>query len=425
MPNSEGVLRVEGQLVHEARTEEGAVEIDLASGLITHVGERAGRSDLDVEGCLIFAGFGDVHIHAREDTSGEEMHKEDFVTMSAAAIHGGVTHVADMPNNHVPPIDGASYAAKLTLVGRAAVHVTLYAGIGPETSPLSRNVPYKAFMGPSVGELFFRSPEQLEQVIAKYRGCNVSFHCEDPLLLEQHKSEALHERRRPAAAEVSATEFALRLIERYELVGKLCHFSTREGLEKIRAARARGVRVRCEVTPHHLYFDDSMLDTANRLALQMNPPLRSREDRLAMIEALRVGEIDYLATDHAPHTLDEKAQGVSGVPHLDTYGAFTTWLMAEQGFTAQDVARVCAANPGAFVREFLPADCGEGFGRIAEGYVGSLTIIDPRTPTTVRREDMQTKCAWSPFEGVTFPGSVCATVVRGRVYPERKGTPTQ
>ena len=168
-----------------------------------------------------------------------------------------------------------------------------------------------------------------------------------------------------------------------------------------------------------------MLSESNRLALQMNPPLRSREDRLAMIAALKSGEIDYLATDHAPHTLEEKAQGVSGVPHLDTYAAFTTWLLRDHGFTPQDIARVCAANPGAFVREFLPPECGRGFGRIAEGYMGSLTILDPNAPGTIRREEMRTKCAWSPFEGITFPGSVRATIVRGRVYPEGKETPTE
>lgn len=410
------MLRIEGRLVQPEGEFDGAVEIDTATGLITHVGPQVGRTDLDTAGCLVFPGFGDVHIHAREDTSGEEMYKEDFTTMSAAAIHGGVTHVADMPNNRVPPVNDTSYAAKQALTPRSAVHVTLYAGIGPGTRPLARNVPYKAFMGPSVGELFFRSSEQLEEAIARYRGCNVSFHCEDPLLLERHRDEVLHERRRPAAAEVSATEFALQLIERYELRGKLCHFSTREGLEKIRAARARGLQVRCEVTPHHLYFDETMLDSANRLALQMNPPLRSRDDRLAMIAALKAGEIDYLATDHAPHTLQEKAEGVSGVPHLDTYGAFTTWLMREHGFTPQDIARVCAANPGEFVREYLPEDCGLGFGKLAPGYMGLLTILDPAAPKTVRREEMRTKCAWSPFEGITFPGSVRATIVRGRVY---------
>jgi dihydroorotase len=393
----------------------GAVEIDTATGLIVRVGEATGKSDIDTSGCLIFPGFGDIHIHAREDVSGAQMYKEDFATASDAAVQGGVVHVADMPNNVVAPVDDARYAAKELLTAKSAVHVTLYAGIGPGTQPLARHVPYKAFMGPSVGDLFFRSQAELESVIAGYRGRNVSFHCEDPVILEAHKGEATHEARRPAQAEITATEFALELIERYELQGKLCHYSTGDGLKRIAAAKARGVRVTAEVTPHHLYFDETMLTDENRLALQMNPPLRGRADRLALIDALRGGLLDYIATDHAPHTLEEKATGVSGVPLLDTYGAFATWLMAEHGFTPQEIARVCAYNPGRFVREFLPSWFGEGYGVIAPGYVGSLTVIDMKTPWTVRREEMKTKCAWSPFEGMTFPGRVRATVLRGRV----------
>jgi len=412
------MLRVEGRIANEDAEFDGAVEIDQGTGLIARVGPREGRSDLDTDGCVIFAGFGDLHVHAREDVSGREMYKEDFASASAAAIHGGVTHFADMPNNPVAPIDDASYAAKEKLTKGAAVHITLYGGIGPGTRPLARVVPYKAFMGPSVGELFFSSPEQLEETIARYRGCNVSFHCEDPLILDSSRGAATHEQRRPAKAEISATRFALQLIEKYELQGELCHFSTGEGLKDVIAAKARGVRVTCEVTPHHLFFDDTMLNDDNRLWLQMNPPLRGHEDRLAMIEALRSGEIDYLATDHAPHSLGEKGKGTSGVPHLDTYGAFTTWLMAEHGFTAQQIARVCAGNPGAFVRPYLPESCGKGFGRVEEGYLGSLTVLDLKTPYVVTRDSLKTKCGWSPFEGISFPGSVRHTIVRGRVYSQ-------
>ena len=410
------MLRIEGRIANHDGELEGAVEIDPASGLIVGVGPKTGKSDVDTDGCVIFPGFGDIHIHAREDVGGTQSYKEDFVTVGAASIHGGVTHVADMPNNPIAPVDDARWLAKQTVAERCAVHVTLYAGIGPQTSPLARHVPYKAFMGPSVGDLFFSSQAQLEQVITQYRGKNVSFHCEDPVILEAHKGEATHEKRRPAVAEITATEFALYLIEKYELVGKLCHYSTRGGLPKIREAKARGVKVTAEVTPHHLFFDDSMLTEENRLWLQMNPPLRCEEDRLALIAALKDGLIDYVATDHAPHTIEEKLQGVSGVPHLDTYGAFATWLMAEHGFAAEEVARVCAWNPGQFVKEFLPASMGEGFGKVAAGYVGSLTILDLKRPWTVRREEMKTKCAWSPFEGFTFPGRVRATVVRGKVY---------
>jgi len=409
-------MRVEGMIVGEERTFEGAVEIDDATGLIVSVGEATGKSDIDTRGCLIFAGFGDIHIHAREDASGLQTYKEDFVTASAAAVHGGVVQVADMPNNPTAPVNDALYAEKEKLTAKSDVHITLYAGIGPGTEPLQRHVPYKAYMGPSVGDLFFTSAAQLEETISKYRGRNVSFHCEDPEIMDAHAGEATHEQRRPAAAEISATEFALMLIEKYELQGKLCHYSTKGGLPKILAAKARGVRVTAEVTPHHLFFDDSMLTEENHLWLQMNPPLRAPEDRMAMIEALRRGDIDYVASDHAPHSHEEKLKGASGVPHLDTMGAFAAWLMKEHAFTAQDVARVFAAKPGEFVREFLPPAFGEGFGKIAPGYVGSLTILDLKTPYAVTRESVKTKCAWSPFEGFVLPGSVRATVLRGKVF---------
>ncbi len=411
------MLRLEGMIANHDRVFEGAIEINTETGLIDHVGPRKGKSDLDLDGQVIFPGFGDLHIHARDDVSKSQVYKEDFATVAAASIHGGVTHVADMPNNPVAPVDDERYASKEQLTKTSAVHVTLYAGIGPETSPLNRHVPYKAFMGPSVGDLFFASQEQLEGVIAKYRGKNVSFHCEDPAILRESFGEPTHEQRRPARAEITATEFALYLIERYELVGKLCHYSTKGGLEKIAAAKARGVRVTAEATPHHLFFDGSMLTDENRLWLQMNPPLRGPADRLALIEALRDGLVDYVATDHAPHTIKEKMEGVSGVPHLDTYGAFATWLMAEHGFSAQDIARVCAWNPGKFVKEFLPAGFGKGYGAIEVGYVGSLTILNPDASYVVRRDDMKTKCGWSPFEGYTMPGRVTYTVLQGRVYP--------
>jgi dihydroorotase len=412
----DNTLRIEGRIANHDHVFDGAIEIDTITGLITHVGESTGHSDLNTSGCVIFPGFGDLHIHARDDVSGSQRYKEDFSTVSAASIHGGVTHVADMPNNPIAPVDDARYVEKEKLTAASAVHVTLYAGIGPDTAPLSRHVPYKAFMGPSVGDLFFASQQQLEDVITHYRGKNVSFHCEDPEILRESKGAPTHEQRRPARAEIAATAFALYLIEKYELIGKLCHYSTGYGLKLIAEAKSRGVRVTAEATPHHLFFDDTMLTNENRLLLQMNPPLRGPSDRLALIEALRSELVDYIATDHAPHTLEEKATGVSGVPLLDTYGAFATWLMAEHSFTAQQIARVCAYHPGLFVKEFLPAGFGEGYGVIAPGYVGSLTVLDLHRPWTVRREDMKTKCAWSPFEGFTFPGRVRYTVLQGEVY---------
>jgi dihydroorotase len=405
---------IAGRLVGPEGVFSGRVRID--GETIVAVGESLGTPDHSFsDDCLIFAGMGDIHIHARDDVSGEETYKEDFSTAAEAAIHGGVVHVADMPNNRVAPIDDASYRGKADHLRRrnVPIQVTLYAGIGPETHPLSFPVPYKVYMGHSVGDLFFTTLEQLDLALSRYRGCNVSFHCEDPLLLEAHKGARTHEERRPPECEVSATRFALLMIEKYDLRGKLCHYSVGEGLPLIRAARAKGLRVTCEVTPHHLYFSTQDITEANRGWMQMNPPLRTRSDRDAMLAALRDGTLDYLATDHAPHTLEEKSRGISGQPHLDTYGAFVTWLIVRQGFRPEQVARFCSVQPGEFVN---PYTAPRKFGRIEPGYTASLTVLNLARPTTIRREELRTKCGWSPFEGVTFPGSVEAVFLNGKLH---------
>ncbi|MDB5392085.1 MAG: Allantoinase [Planctomycetaceae bacterium] len=401
-----------GHCVHSDRQWSGQIRIE--GEKIVDVGTNLGKPDVTFsDDCLIFAGMGDIHIHARDDVSGKETYKEDFCTVSAAAINGGVAHVADMPNNPAAPVSDSTYRAKEQhLASRnIPVHVTLYAGIGPGTRPLSFPVPYKAYMGHSVGDLFFTTLQQIDETLAHYRGCNVSFHCEDPELMEQHKNAATHEERRPAECEVSATRFALQMIEKYDLTGKLCHYSAGEGLSLIRAARERGLKVTCEVTPHHLYYDVSDITEANRKLMQMNPPLRAVDDRLAMLAALRAGTLDYLATDHAPHTLAEKERGISGQPHLDTYGPFVTWLILNQGFTPEQVAGFCSENPGRFVNRFVgPA---KKFGRIEPGYTASLTVLNLKRPITIERSQLKTKCGWSPFEGVTFPGSVEALYLSG------------
>lgn len=411
-------MLIEGRVVSPEKVVSTQVRID--GDRIVEVGSNLGVADRRFgDDCLIFAGFGDIHIHARDDVSGRECYKEDFSTASKAAVNGGVVHVADMPNNHVSPIDDDSYAAKQRVVDerRVPIHITLYAGIGPGTHPLTKSVPYKVYMGPSVGELYFKTLRQLDETLADYRGQAVSFHCEDPEMMDQHKSAVTHEQRRPPECEVSATSFALQMIEKYDLTGKLCHYSVEAGIPLIRAAKDRGLRVTAEVTPHHLYFDESDITDLNRGLMQMNPPLRATQDRLAMLAALRDGTLDYLATDHAPHTLEEKARGISGQPHLDTYAAFVTWLIAKQNFTPQQVANFCSAKPGEFVNPYCSP---LRFGLVEPGYTASLTVLNMSRPSTVVRENLFTKCGWSPFEGVTFPGSVEAIMLRGEWASEQK-----
>ncbi len=402
------VHTIEGNFVNAESSFYGRVEIDRKTGLIQTVGEPLGEADLIVEKGFIFPGFVDLHIHAREDASGQQTYKEDFESAAQAAAHGGVVCAADMPNNSTAPITSETYLVKKDLCKDKAIDFLLYAGIGPGAKPLSFPVPYKVFMGPSVGYLFFKNFKQLEETIKSYRGCSISFHCENPAMIREDE--------RPPQAEISAIEFALKLIQIYNLRGNICHCSTKEGIEKIREAKRRGARVTCEVTPHHLYFDESMLQGSPPPLLpkkwwRVNPPLRSPKDRKALLKALLDGTIDYLASDHAPHTKEEKEKGLSGMPHLDTYGAFCTWLMAEQNFKPEDIARVCSYNPGLFVNNFSREKCG----KIEKGYLASFTILDLETPTIVSAKDLKTKCKWSPFEGIAFPGSVQYTIHRGNI----------
>src|SRR3989344_4016678 len=204
------MLSIEGNIVTKDKVFRGRIEID-QSGMISKIGSPEGEADFIFKDELIFPGFIDLHVHAREDASHKQDYKEDFHTAGAAAINGGVVLFAEMPNNPVAPIDDASYKAKKELTTKCDVPVLLYGGIGPSTSPLSIKVPYKAFMGHSVGDLFFTSSEELEETIKRYRGQSVSFHCEDPKILEVKAQEKNHEDKRPKEAEIKAVDFAIEL----------------------------------------------------------------------------------------------------------------------------------------------------------------------------------------------------------------------
>lgn len=401
------------------------IRFDESTGLIVEVGElKVPKEKVDYyfdDDCLLFAGMGDVHIHAREDVSGKNNYKEDFLSALAAMKNGGVTHAGDMPNNPIPPIDNASYEAKFHLAKTAHRCLWFYAGIGPNTRPLSYTVPYKVYMGPSVGELFFKDLKTLDETLAHYRGQHVSFHCEDPEILEDYKNASTHHQRRPVQAEAVATRDALMLIEKYELKGKLCHYSSDEGLKLIRQARARGVNVSIEVTPQHLYFDLEHLEDDRLKTFQMNPPIRHQQDREALKTALLNGEIQYLATDHAPHTAEEKEKGTSGLTGLDTYAGFVTWLLSE-GFSPKLIARVCAENPGDFHNQFLESwkklskdydSFGAGLGHLKAGFRANFTVLNLHTPLTVTKEKLKTKVQHSPFLGITFPGSLASLFIEG------------
>lgn len=393
--------------------------VTIEDGVITRVaktlppGRRADRSYSD--GFLIFPGFVDIHTHCRQDPSGKWDYKETFETAAAAAINGGVVALADMPNNPAPPIDKKSYGAKKPLAEKVAkktgVAIKLYGGVNDVSETCGAPFYKIFFLAKSVGDLWIDNESKLEGVFQRYPNERFSFHLEDNLVIQRYAGVEAYEDRRPAEAEISAIQRferasckALQMEQRANL--NVCHVSTKEGLEVL-----RGTTIKKEVTPHHLFFDSRNKHDFERAAwLFMNPPLRAPEERAFLLKNLK--SFDFLASDHAAHTPEDKESGAAGVPHLDTEGLFATWLLERMHVQAVELARLVAMGPGAW---FSYGD-GEKFGRLAQGYVGSLTVIKRKQPTKVTAEKLKTKCGWSPFEGYTFPGRVHETIIRGKVY---------
>lgn len=411
-------LILEGQLVDSLWEAPRWGQVEIRGGKIARVGDLGLRPDLKMaDHQLVFPGFVDVHVHLRQ---GDE-YKEDFQTATRAALQGGVTCMWDMPNNPVPPRSYDDLQLKRSLVADLPIDIGFYLGVGPGTRPDPRHRHYKAFMGPSIGPLFFHDDQDLAEATQHYAGCRLTLHCEDPVMLRELASQPAHEDQRPPLAEQKAILTALRLGKEHGLRLHVAHLSQPHSLDTLERAQSDFAPdelglpgVVWESTPHHLFFDrDNRSQFERNAFLKMNPPLRPPAERAALLEAFLAGRIHFLSTDHAPHTVAEKStSNPSGVPLLDTYGAFACWLL-QQGLSPTQLARHACHWPGLFTA--LPV------GRLEPGYHGHLAVLDLQQPWTVRAEDIHSKCAWSPFEGVTLPGRVALTVASGQ--PFRAGRP--
>jgi len=457
-------ITIEGVVAtHRARPQKKRITIDAGSGLITQVSapQRSPADYVFGPDCLIFPGFSDIHIHAREDETGAQSYKEEYKTAADAALNGGVVAVCAMPNTPSPVTGKNQFQWHRSRIGTLghAVSILNYVGIDQKSRPLGKPGEhlYKLYFGKSVGDLTVTYGSELEEILARYRGQYVSFHVEYEPIVQASKNGKTHSERRPVPCVNEGLRILLPLIEKYKIHAKLCHWSTGgESFEMIQAFRKRGCDIVLEVSPLHLLFDTSMTDADPSLwtKIQMNPAVQAPEHRKALIKGLKEGFIQYIATDHAPHTEEEKfgafarfaseypglsykeiaemirskdeslflqtctENNMSGAPWLDTYALVCALLMRTQGFTPQMIARVAAYEPGLFVNRFLKRQfpkmsTGKGFGEIAKGNMGSFTVISLNRVTTIRREDLKTKCGWSPLEDWKVPGGVEAVFVRG------------
>ncbi len=402
----------EGFLPADLLTAEGRI-VSIARGL-----DAAGAAVIDLHHAAVFPGFVDVHVHLREPGFS---YKETIRTGALSAARGGYVHVCAMPNLDPVPDSLESLNVQREIIARdAAIHVHPYGAItrgerGEALADMEAMAPFVA--GFSDDGRGVQSGEMMRKAMleAKRLGKPIAAHCEDNGLLRGgYIHDGDYARARGHRGICSESEWGqiardLKLAEETGVKYHVCHVSAKESVALIREAKARGVDVTCETGPHYLVFCDGDLQEDGRF--KMNPPIRSREDRAALIEGLRDGTIDMIATDHAPHSAEEKGRGLEksamGVVGLETAFAAVYTHLVKPGILSMD--RLMALLNGNAARRF-------GYGTpLAEGQPADLTVFDLDRPFRVDPEQFQSMGRATPFAGMELYGVCLLTMADGKI----------
>ena len=370
---------------------------------------------IDAAGLHLIPGVIDDQVHFREPGL---THKEDLSTATRACAKVGVTTFLEMPNTRPPTTTQMRLDAKLDLAaGKSLVNYGFYIGATPENladlKAAARTPGIKIFLGSSTGELLVDDQAALERIFAETT-LPICAHCEDEHIVQANRKQYAstrdvrdHSRIRDHRAALVATQRAIDLAVRHQHRFHVLHVSTADELPLL--AEHPGL-ITAEVCPHHLFFN---VDDYARLGsrIQMNPSVKTRRDNEALWQALADGTIEVIATDHAPHTLDEKAQeyphSPSGLPAVENALALMLDQISRGRCTLEQVVGWMCAAP-ARVWDIVNK------GRIEPGYDADLVLIDLNKRATVRDAEQETKCRWSPWDGVTLQGWPVRTWVMGR-----------
>ena len=416
-------------LITNAELAEGrTVDVRVSGEQIEAVGGDLDAHDdeqvVDADGKLLLPGAIDAHVHFREPGYS---HKETWESATKSAAAGGVTTVVDMPNTDPPTTSGANFEAKAEYAEQAVVDYGINGGVTGNWDPESLfDEPLCAlgevFLADSTGEMgitteLFADATQR----AAAAGLTVTVHAEDETLFDESTHEAdaggvgreanaeLWSAYRAAEAEAAMIEQATEVGQRTGASIHIAHTSTPEGID---AAVAGGATT--EVCPHHLYLSRDDLDELGTYG-RMNPPLRSETRRQEVFERVVDGTVDIIATDHAPHTREEKEQGLweapSGVPGVETMLPLLLESARQGKISYERIQELVCTNPARIFNL-------DTKGHIKPGYDADLTLVDPEAARKIRGADTHTNCEWTPFEGRlgVFPE---LTMVRGEVVYER------
>lgn len=380
---------------------------------------------IDCEGKLVLPGFIDVHIHLREP-GGE--HKETIATGTMAAARGGYTTVCSMPNTNPVP-DSSEEVEKLLnrIKEDARIRVLPYAAItkgllGEERTNIKElsKLGVFAFTDDGVG---IQTAGQMLEAMKEAAASDMAIvaHCEDNSILYGgvvHKGNVSERLNLPGI--VSACESVqiardVLLAEEANCHYHVCHVSTKESVRVIRDAKKAGINVTAEVTPHHLLLtEDDVQD--HDADFKMNPPLRSKADRDALLEGLLDGTIDFVATDHAPHAEEEKALGMLeapfGIVGLETaFPLLYTHLVKTNKMTLEQLVNAFTRKPAEVFK--LP------YGLLEENVIADITLVDLENECTIDKNKFYSKGKNTPFQGWQVYGNPVLTIASGKiVYKE-------
>lgn len=433
-----------GQIFADGTGRPGTLTVE--SGLITgiHYGEHTAADFaapyceiIDCAGKMILPGVIDEHVHFRDPGL---THKGDMSSESRAAIAGGVTSFFDMPNTLPQTTDRAAWMAKMRRAAEVSyANYAFFPGvtdgnIGDLLSNDFTRIPgLKLFLGSSTGNMLVNNPDLLRRLFSSFRGV-ICVHAEDEDTINANRRRleakypggipvGCHEEMRSAEACYNATRQVVELARETGARLHVMHVSTAAELEFFTPGPIAGKQITAETCPHYLTLTAESVEATGGLT-KCNPALKADSDRKALLEAVADGRIDIIASDHAPHLLEEKTGRdllgtPSGMPSVQFILPVMLELARQGYFSVGTVVERMASNPAA-----LYGVCRRG--AIKTGNVADMVIVDPDADYEVKRTDVISRCGWSPYEGMRLHNRVAQTWLNGSlayadgVFPEKK-----
>ena len=366
----------------------------LEGGRIAAIGNSLkGDKTLDAAGMLVLPGLIDPHVHLREPGS---TYKEDFNTGSRAAIAGGFTTVMDMPNNPIPTVTKGRLDEKIRLAKKKAICDVLFHFGGTDDNfedvKLADPRSMKLYLGHTTGRLMLKKKSSLKKHFENFRK-------DRPIVLHacDHSMDEKENLKRTYETMENAVSLASRMGRRIHMA----HASTKKEI----TISKRCMHCTVEVAPHHLFLSTKDKARLGPFAM-VYPPLRTEQKRLMLWSGLQLA--DCIATDHAPHTIEDKEQGAAGFPGLETSLALMLTACRRGLLDKIWVAQRMTRNPAEI---FSIRRKGE----LKKGYTADIAIIDPKKTWKVDGSRLETKCRWSPFDGMELTGKVHTTIKSGKI----------